>query len=79
MPMHGCSAYANATVCARTNQNDEILRFVEFWRAEDRRRRHVSSIFDSRLTTHGNLDRTRATWGSTFVTLRQADPEVTAG
>ena len=60
--------YANANV-RKADQNDEILRFVEFWR-----RRHGDLprelVFDSRLTTHANLaelDR----MGIGFLTLRK--------
>ena len=45
--------YANATV-RKADQNDEILRFVDFWK-----HRHGSLprelVFDCRLTTHANL------------------------
>ncbi len=60
--------YANANV-RKEDQNDEILRFVEFWK-----RRHGSLprelVFDCRLTTHANLaelDR----MGIRFLTLRK--------
>ena len=60
--------YANANV-RKADPNDEILRFVEFWR-----RRHGDLprelVFDSRLTTHANLaDLDRM--GIRFLTLRK--------
>jgi transposase len=46
--------YANADV-RKSDQNDEILRFAEFWK--DRTGSYPEElIFDSKLTTHGNLN-----------------------
>lgn len=60
--------YANAQV-RKGDQNDEILRFVEFWKA------HTGAaptelIFDSKLTTYANLN-TLNGLGIDFMTLRR--------
>jgi len=60
--------YANGQV-RKENQNDEILRFVEFW--EQRTGRLPQElVFDSRLTTYANLNRLNQ-MGIQFVTLRR--------
>ncbi len=60
--------YANADL-RKDQQNDEILRFVSFW--EQRTGRAPAElIFDSRLTTHANLDRLNRQ-GIRFITLRR--------
>ena len=46
--------YANAEI-AKADQNDEILRFVEFWRARTGKLPR-ELIFDSKLTTYANLE-----------------------
>lgn len=46
--------YANADV-RKSEQNDEILRFVKFWRKRTGRLPE-ELIFDSKLTTYANLD-----------------------
>ena len=60
--------YANAQV-RKQDQNDEILRFIEFWE-----QRHGGPprelVFDSRLTTHANLGRINAR-GIDFLTRRK--------
>ena len=50
-------------------QNDEILRFVEFWK---RRTGHLPEelVFDSRLTIHADLSRLNQQ-GIDFITLRR--------
>jgi hypothetical protein len=60
--------YGNAAV-RKADQNDEILRFVEFWR---QRTGGVPEelIFDSKLTTYANLDKLN-TLGIRFITLRR--------
>ena len=60
--------YANADLC-KDQQNDEILQFVSFW--EQRTGRPPAElIFDSRLTTHANLNRLNRK-GIRFITLRR--------
>ena len=60
--------YANARV-RKDEQNDEILRFVEFW-TQRTGGLPRELIFDSRLTTHGNLAELER-MGIAFVTLRK--------
>ncbi len=67
--------YVNATV-RKAEQNDEILRFAEYWKS------HTGAwprelIFDSRLTTYANLARLDQ-WGIRFVTLRRRNAGVLA-
>ena len=47
--------YANAGV-RKEDQNDEILRFISFWK-ERTGRLPEELVFDSKLTTYGNLDK----------------------
>jgi hypothetical protein len=63
--------YANAQV-RKEDQNDEILRFVEFWK-EKTGHRPEELIFDSRLTTYANLSRLNQL-GIEFMTLRRRSP-----
>ncbi len=60
--------YAHADL-RKAEQNDEVLRFVEFW---EQRTGHKPKevIFDSRLTTYPNLSRLTQ-WGVDFITLRR--------
>lgn len=60
--------YGNADL-RKEEQNDEILKFVEFWK---QRTGHVPQelIFDSKLTTYSNLN-TLNQWGVEFITLRR--------
>lgn len=60
--------YANAQL-RKQAQNDEILRFVEFWKA---RTEHLPEelVFDSKLTTYANLHRLNEL-GVAFITLRR--------
>jgi transposase-like protein len=53
----------------KDEQNDEILRFVAFWK---KRTGHLPEelVFDSKLTTHANLDRLNR-MGVDFITLRR--------
>jgi hypothetical protein len=60
--------YANGQL-RKADQDDEILRFVQFWN------RHTAQlpkelVFDSKLTTHANLDRLNKL-GIEFITLRR--------
>jgi hypothetical protein len=65
--------YANAAVRKET-QNDEILRFVEYWK---QRTEHLPEelVFDSKLTTYRNLSRLNEL-GIPFITLRRRDPKM---
>jgi transposase len=60
--------YANADL-RKDAQNDEILRFIEFWKG---RTGHFPEelIFDSKLTTYRNLNKLNQ-WGIHFMTLRR--------
>jgi hypothetical protein len=65
--------YANADV-RKEDQNDEILRFVKFWK---RRTGNVPGelIFDSKLTTHRNLSELNRL-NVQFITLRRRNPKL---
>jgi len=65
--------YANANV-RKADQNDEILRFVEFWKQRTGKRPQ-ELIFDSRLTTHARLHHLNQ-WGIDFITLRRRSPQM---
>jgi len=67
--------YANAEI-RKADQNDEILRFVEFWQA---RTGHPPEelIFDSKLTTYANLN-TLNQRGIRFITLRRRSAKLLA-
>ena len=67
--------YANAEI-RKENQNDEILRFVEFWK---RRTGKLPDelIFDSKLTTYTNLNRLNE-MGVKFITLRRRSRKMLA-
>ena len=60
--------YANAEI-RKADQDDEILRFVEFWKARTGGL-PKELIFDSKLTTYANLDALDK-MGINFVTLRR--------
>jgi transposase-like protein len=60
--------YANGEV-RKDQQNDEILRFVEFWKRRTGRLPE-ELIFDSKLTTYANLDKLNR-MGVQFITLRR--------
>ena len=65
--------YANASL-RKQDQNDEILRFAEFWK--DRTGKWPQElIFDSKLTTYANLNRLNQ-WGIDFMTLRRRSPQM---
>jgi hypothetical protein len=67
--------YANAEV-RKEDQNDEILRFVAFWK-EKTGRLPEELIFDSRLTTYSNLS-TLNERGIAFMTIRRRTPKLLA-
>ncbi len=60
--------YANAKL-RKKDQNDEILRFVDFWKKRTGRN-PAELIFDSKLTTYGNLNRLKDL-GIDFIALRR--------
>jgi hypothetical protein len=65
--------YANASL-RKQDQNDEILRFAEFWK--DRTGKWPQElIFDSKLTTYANLNRLNE-WRIDFMTLRRRSPQM---
>jgi hypothetical protein len=63
--------YANASV-RKESQNDEILRFVEYWRQRTGKLPE-ELVFDSKLTTYANLARLNVL-GIAFITLRRRPP-----
>jgi transposase len=65
--------YAN-TDLRKEQQDDEILRFVQFWK---RRTGQLPEelIFDSKLTTYANLNKLNRQ-GVQFITLRRRDPKL---
>lgn len=65
--------YANGDL-RRNQQNDEVLRFAEFWR---RRTKKLPEelIFDSRLTTYANLSKLNQ-MGIRFITLRRRSAQM---
>jgi transposase len=60
--------YANGEL-RKDRQNDEIVRFVEFWKLRTGRLPE-ELIFDSKLTTYANLDKLNR-MGIAFITLRR--------
>lgn len=67
--------YANAAV-RKATQNDEILRFVEWWRARTGAW-PAELIFDCRLTTYANLHQLNQR-GIQFITLRRRSARMLA-
>jgi hypothetical protein len=65
--------YANASL-RKEEQNDEILRFAEWWKQRTGKWPQ-ELIFDSKLTTHANLNRLNE-WGIKFITLRRRSPQM---
>jgi hypothetical protein len=63
--------YANGEL-RKDQQNDEILRFVQFWK-ERTGRYPEELIFDSKLTTYANLSELNRL-GIRFITLRRRSP-----
>jgi len=68
--------YANGQL-RKEDQNDEILRFVAYWKE---RTGHLPEelIFDSRLTTHAHLDKLNQ-MGIGFITLRRRSEKMLHG
>jgi hypothetical protein len=60
--------YANGEL-RKDQQNDEVLRFIDFWKQRTGRLPE-ELIFDSKLTTYANLDRLNRQ-GVGFITLRR--------
>lgn len=67
--------YANSDL-RKDQQDDEILEFVRFWK-ERTGKLPEELIFDSKLTTHANLDRLNRQ-GVQFITLRRRSPRLLA-
>jgi transposase len=65
--------YANGEL-RKAQQNDEILRFVEFWKQRTGRLPE-ELIFDSKLTTYANLNKLNR-MGIDFITLRRRSPKL---
>ncbi|NTW17211.1 MAG: transposase [Syntrophaceae bacterium] len=65
--------YANSDL-RKSEQNDEVLRFVEFWKARTGGL-PAELIFDSKLTTYANLDRLNRL-GIAFITLRRRTKKI---
>jgi hypothetical protein len=65
--------YAN-TDLRKEQQNDEILAFVRFWKSRTGKLPE-ELIFDSRLTTHANLNELNRQ-GVQFITLRRRGPQL---
>src|SRR3954470_10370859 len=60
--------YANGEL-RKDQQNDEVLRFVDYWKQRTGRLPE-ELIFDSKLTTYANLDKLNR-MGIPFITLRR--------
>jgi hypothetical protein len=65
--------YANADL-RKNQQNDEILRFVEFWKQRTGKLPE-ELIFDSKLTTYANLNKLNKQHVQ-FITLRRRGPQL---
>lgn len=65
--------YANSDL-RKNQQNDEILRFVEFWKARTGKLPE-ELIFDSKLTTYANLSKLNE-MGVRFITLRRRSAQM---
>ncbi len=65
--------YANASL-RKEAQNDEILHFAQWWKQRTGKWPQ-ELIFDSKLTTHANLNRLNE-WGIQFITLRRRSPQM---
>jgi hypothetical protein len=70
---HRFFCYANSDV-RKEQQDDEVLAFVRFWK-ERTGKLPEELIFDSRLTTHANLNRLNKQ-GVQFITLRRRSPQL---
>jgi transposase len=67
--------YANGQV-RKSDQNDEILRFAQFWKQRTGAWPE-ELLFDSKLTTYANLNRLNGD-GIRFITLRRRSPTLLA-
>lgn len=65
--------YANAEI-RKIDQNDEVLRFVAFWKKRTGRLPE-ELVFDSKLTTYANLNELDKL-GIRFITLRRRGPKL---
>ncbi len=65
--------YANSDL-RKDQQDDEILQFVRFWKQRTGKLPE-DLIFDSKLTTHANLDKLNQQ-GVQFITLRRRGPQL---
>lgn len=65
--------YANTNL-RKGQQNDEVLRFIEFWK-QHTGKRPDELIFDSKLTTYANLNRVNQQ-DIDFITLRRRTPQL---
>ena len=65
--------YANGEL-RKAQQNDEVLRFVDFWKQRTGRLPE-ELIFDSKLTTYANLNKLNR-MGIDFITLRRRSPKL---
>jgi hypothetical protein len=65
--------YANSDL-RKDQQDDEILQFVQFWKKRTGKLPE-ELIFDSKLTTHANLNRLNRQ-GVRFITLRRRSPQL---
>jgi transposase-like protein len=65
--------YANCDL-RKDQQDDEILRFADFWKQRTGKLPE-ELIFDSKLTTHGNLNKLNRQ-GVQFITLRRRGPQL---
>jgi len=65
--------YANANL-RKSEQNDEILRFIDFWK-ERTGKYPEELIFDSKLTTYANLNRLNG-MNIDFITLRRRSDKI---
>ena len=70
---HRFFCYANSDL-RKEQQDDEILAFVRFWKKRTGKLPE-ELIFDSRLTTHANLNRLNRQ-GVQFITLRRRSPRL---
>jgi hypothetical protein len=61
--------YANADI-RKDQQNDELLRFIKFWKNRTGRLPE-ELVFDSKLTTYKNLNRLDKQYNIKFITLRR--------
>jgi hypothetical protein len=69
-----CFCYANSEL-RKKDQNDEVLRFVEFWKKRTGRYPQ-ELVFDSKLTTYANLNRLNKL-NIRFITLRRRSKDLT--